>query len=82
MEGEQAQDSVGSVLEEGGYIEGKAHLESSTGPEIIVEPNTRRDVANDVLVNDEPTVEQQDQMTPVLVGVASPPQSNQSATEE
>lgn len=82
MEDKQAQDSVGSVLE-GGAIEGKAHVESSMGPEIVVEPNTREDVANNVLVNNEPTVEQQeDQMTPVLVGVASPPQPNQSATEE
>ena len=79
MEDEPAQDSVGSVLEGGG----KAHVESSTGPEIVVEPNTREDVPNDVLVNDEPTVEQQeDQMTPVPVGVASPPQPDQSATEE
>ena len=88
MEDEQA---VGSELEGGGdTIEGGANMaESSRGQEIAVTgPNTRGDVAaNDVLLNNEPTVHVEqwdDQLTPVpvLVGVASPHEPNQSATEE
>ena len=102
-EDKQARDSVvGSEMEGGGdNMEDKSHdtvMEGLTGTEtVVMEPeldfNTRDAPANDVLVNSEPTVEQQgDHMTPpptpppppppVVVGVASPQPANQSATKE
>ena len=74
LEDEQAGDSVESEVEGGGdkAMEGEEPMESLAGPE----PNSTKDMPNDMLVNDGPTVEQQeDQMTPVLVGGASPDQS-------
>ena len=95
-EDKQARDSVivGNELEGGGDMEDKSHDTVMTGTEtVVMEPelnfNTRDVPTNDVLVNSEPTVEQQgDHMTPppppppVLVGVASPQPANQSATKE
>ena len=85
-------------MELGGDIEDKlkshdtaTECSTGTGAEILVvgpKFNTRQDVpaaaANDVLVNNEPTVEQQMlTLSPlVLVGVASCPADDQSATEE
>lgn len=97
-EDKQARDSVvGSELEGGGDMEGKSHdtvMEGLTGTEtVVMEPelnfNTREDVpakeSSNVLVNNEPTVEQHDDhvMPPplALVGVASPQPANQSATK-
>lgn len=81
MEDKEAGDSAGNEVEGGGdeAMVGK-ELEPIESSAAVSEPNFTKDMPNDMLVNDAPTVEQQeDQMTQVLVGVASP---DQSVTEE